>query len=92
MTAAEAQAALRAIAFDLVRLEERWQMVLDALPRSDDEAAMFEGSIPWDLPTELRTTVECLLEAEIRPAIESLERASQVTEENLRREFRPERN
>jgi hypothetical protein len=33
MTAAEAQAALRAIAFDLVRLEECCQEVLDALPR-----------------------------------------------------------
>lgn len=33
--------------------------------------------------------MECLLEAEIRPTIESLERASQVTEEDLRREFRP---
>lgn len=89
MTATEAQAALRAIAFDLVRLEERCQGVLDSLPRSENEAAMFEGSIPWDLPTELQTVLESLLEGEIRPAIESLERASQVTEEDLRREFRP---
>jgi hypothetical protein len=32
-----------------------------------------------------------LLEAQLRPAIESLERASQVTEEDLRREFRQKR-
>lgn len=43
---AEAQAALRAIAFDLVRLEERCQEVVDALPRSPDEAGMFQGRIP----------------------------------------------
>lgn len=67
MTAAETQTALRAIAFDLVRLEERCQTVLDALPRSENQAAMFEGRITWDLPSELRTTVESLLEGEIAP-------------------------
>jgi hypothetical protein len=50
------------------------------------------AGIPWDLPAELRTTVECLLEVEIRLAIESLERAAQVTEENLRQELRSGRN
>lgn len=38
MTGAEAQAALRSIAFDLIRLEERGQEVLDNLPRSENEA------------------------------------------------------
>lgn len=92
MTAAEAQAALRAIVFDLVPLEERCQEVLDSLPLSDNEVAMLEARIPWDLPIEIRTTVGSLLEGEIHPAIESLERASQVTEEDLRREFRPGSN
>jgi hypothetical protein len=92
MSSAEAQAELRGVAFDLVRLEERCQEVLSSLPRSEDEVAIFEGRIPWDLPTELRTTVECLLEVEIRPAVELPERASQVTEVDLRREFHAGRN
>lgn len=44
---------------------------------------MFEDRLTWDLPPELRAVVECMLEVQIRPAIESLERASQVTEEVL---------
>ncbi len=54
---------------------------MGSLPRSEDEAAVFEGRIPWGLPTELRTTVEGLLEVELCPAFESLEQASQVTED-----------
>jgi hypothetical protein len=45
VTATQAQAALRAIAFDLVRLEERCQDVLDSQPRSENEDAMFEGKM-----------------------------------------------
>jgi hypothetical protein len=41
---------------------------------------MFVG----DLPKELLTTNECLLEAKIRTAMESLERTSEVTEADLR--------
>lgn len=70
MTAAQAQVALRAIAFDFVRLEERCQEVLDSLPWSENEVAMFEGRIPWDLATELRTTVEsCWRQRSARPRI-----------------------
>lgn len=36
----------------------------------------------------LEVAPECLLEGAIRPVIETLERASQVTEEDLRRKFR----
>jgi hypothetical protein len=46
---------------------------------------MIEGRIAWDLPTELRTTIECVLEGQLRPAVESLERAARVTEEEQRR-------
>lgn len=56
MTAAETQAALRAIAFGLVRLGENCQAFLDLLPQSDNEEAMLEGRSPRDLLTHLRTT------------------------------------
>ena len=43
---------------------------------------MFEGRIPWDLATEVRTVVECV-EEELRGVVKSLERVSRVTEEDL---------
>jgi len=92
LTAAEAQAVISAIALNLLGIEDRCQQLLASLPRSPNEDAMIEGRIPLDLPTELRATVECFLVDELRPAVESLERAARVSEEELRREFRPGRN
>jgi hypothetical protein len=92
LTPTEVQAALSAIALNLLGIEDRCQQLLASLPRSPDEDAMIEGRIPLDLPTELRATVECFMVDELRPAIESLERVARVSEEELRREFRPRRN
>jgi hypothetical protein len=91
LTAAEAQAALAAIALDLLGVEDRCREILASLPRSPEEDAMIEGRIAWDLPTELLTTIECVLEDQLRLAVEALERAARVSEEELRTEFRPER-
>jgi hypothetical protein len=91
LTPPEAQAALTAIALDLLALEDRCREILASLPRSPDEDAMIEGRMAWDLPTELRTTIECLMEDHLRPAVESLERAARVSEEELRREFHQRR-
>jgi len=92
LTPAEAQAVLAAMTLDLLALEDRCREILASLPRSPNEDAMIEGRIAWDLPTELLTTIECVLEDQLRPAVESLERVSRVSEEELRREFRPERS
>ena len=92
MTPAEVQAALSAIALDLLGVEDRCREILASLPRSPNEDAMIEGRMAWDLPTELLTTIECLMEDQLRPAVESLEQASQVTEMDLHREFRAGRN
>lgn len=78
MTPAEAQVELRAVADQLLAVEDRLRAVWDAVPRSPDEDAMFEGRIPWDLATEVRTVVECVGE-ELRGVVESLERVSQLT-------------
>jgi hypothetical protein len=88
LTPAEVQAALSAIALDLLGVEDRCREILASLPRSPDEDAMIEGRMAWDLPTELRTTIECFLVDELRLAIESLERAARVSEDELRQEFR----
>lgn len=87
---AEAQAALAAMTLDLLREEDRCREILASVSRSPNEVAMFVGEIAWDLPTDLLTTIECVLEDQLRPAVESLERAARTSEDELRREFREE--
>ena len=84
MTPAEAQVELRAVADQLLAVEDRLRAVWEAVPRSPDEDDMFDGRIPWDLGTEVRTVVECV-EEELRGLVKSLERVSRVTEDELRR-------
>jgi len=84
LAAVAAQEELRTVADELLRIEDRLRTVRDVLPRSPDEDAMFEGRVAWDLPTELRAVVECVLEEQLRRAIESLERASRLSESDLR--------
>jgi hypothetical protein len=85
MTPAKVQAELRTIAEELLAVEDRLGRVWEAVPRSPDEDAMFEGNKAWDLGTEIRTVVECVGE-ELGRVVESLERVSRVTEEDLGRE------
>lgn len=85
MTPAEAQVELRAIAEELLAVEDRLRRVREAVPRSPDEDAMFEGRKAWDLATEIRTVVECVGE-DLRRVVKSLERVSRVTEDDLGRQ------
>ena len=79
MTLAEAQSEIRAVAEELLAVEDRLRRVWEAVPRSPDEDAMFEGRKAWDLATEIRAVVECVGE-DLRRVVESLERVSQMTE------------
>jgi hypothetical protein len=88
MTPVEAQGELRAVADQLLAVEDRLRAVWEAVPRSPDEDAMFEGRIPWDSATEIRTVVECV-EEELRGVVESLEQVSRVTGEAQEWEQRP---
>jgi hypothetical protein len=85
VTPAEAQVELRAVADQLLAMEDRLRAVWEAVPRSPDEDAMFEGKKAWDLATEIRTVVECVGE-DLRTVVESLERVSRVTKDGLHRE------
>jgi hypothetical protein len=78
VTPAEAQGELRAVADQLLAVEDRLRAVWEAVPRSPDEDAMFEGKMAWDVATEIRTVVECV-EEELRGVVKSLERVSRVT-------------
>lgn len=75
MTPVEAQAELRAVADQLLAIEDRLRAVLEAVPRSADEDEMFEGKKAWDLATEVRTVVECVMD-ELRGVVKSLEKVS----------------
>jgi hypothetical protein len=77
VTPAEAQAEIRSIAEELLAVEDRLRRVWEAVPRSADEDAMFEGKKAWDLATEIRAVVECVRE-DLRRVVESLERVSRV--------------
>jgi hypothetical protein len=88
MTEGEAQAALAAVALELVAIADRLQAIHDALPETPARDAMLE---PRDVATEVYGVIEAVLVDEIRPAIEYLEAASRVTAEELRERFERDR-
>jgi hypothetical protein len=90
MTEGEAQAALAAVALELVAIADRLQTIHDGLPPSPDRDAMLEHRIPRDVATEVYGVIESVLVDEVRPAIEYLEAASRVTAEELRERFEDE--
>jgi hypothetical protein len=87
MTEQEAQAALAEIALQLVAIEDRLSRIADSLPVPPDQEDMLEHRIAYNVATELAGAILCAVADDLRPAIESLEAASQVTAEDLRREF-----
>ena len=91
MTEAEAQAALAAVALDLVAIADRLQRIHDELPPSPNREAMWTHEIPRDVATEIYGVIEAVLVDEIQPAIEYLEAASRVTADELRERFENER-
>ena len=91
MTEAEAQAALAAVALDLVAIADRLQRIHDKLPPSPGREAMWAHEIPRDVATEVYGVVETVLVDEVREAIEYLEAASRVTAEELRERFERDR-
>ena len=88
MTEGEAQAALAAVALELVAITDRLQTIHDELPETPARDAMLEHRVPRDVATEVYGVIESVLVDEIRPAIEYLEAASRVTAEELRERHR----
>ena len=86
-TEREAQAALAEIALQLVAIEDRLTRIADSLPVPPNQEDMLEHRIPYDLATELTGMIQCVAADEIRPAIEYLEGAARVTQEDLRQQF-----
>jgi hypothetical protein len=87
VTVEEAQVALQAIAGELLGIEDRLQAIAAQLPQSANRDAMQEGKIPYDVATDLLGTIEVVVVDDIRPAFRRLERASRVTDTDLRQGF-----
>jgi len=90
MTEGEAQAALAAVALELVAIADRLQRIHDELPETPARDTMLEHRVPRDVATEVYGVIESVLVDEVRPAIEYLEAASRVTAEELRQRFEDE--
>lgn len=88
VSVAKAQAALGAIAFELLAIQERLVALNGGLPVPPNQEAMLEDEIPPDLATEVSGCIECIAYDYLRQIIEALEQASRVTARDLVRDFR----
>ncbi|MEA2602590.1 MAG: hypothetical protein QOF89_3582 [Acidobacteriota bacterium] len=83
------QAQAAALAAEMEGLKEHVEEVLTALPEPADAA--LEHEIPYDVDTEVVTTLECVLHRDLAPAIRSLRGAATVTPAELREHWERER-
>lgn len=72
----EAQARVRGVVEELRAIRLRLEEIAAGLPVSPREAMMLLGEEEPDVVTELRSTIECVLADQIRPAIRDLTRAA----------------
>jgi hypothetical protein len=86
-TPARAQAALADAACQLLAVVDLLEKVYAGLPPPLDIEDRQEGRKPYDVPTDILATIECVLEDDLRPAIETLHRSATATEEGLSAEY-----
>jgi hypothetical protein len=82
-----AQAALAVVAWQLQDAVELLEGIHRDLPPPADLADRQEGRLAYDVATEILATIECVLEDDLRPGIEALQRAAQVTDAELEQEY-----
>ena len=85
----DAQAQAAVLADELEGVKEHLEQVLTALPEPAESA--LEHAIPYDVDTEVVTTLECVLQRDVSPALRSLRDAARVTPEQLRAHWERER-
>ena len=86
-TVARAQAALGDAACQVLAAVDLLEEVYRGLPPPADLADRQEGRKAYDVATDVLATIECVLEDDLRPAIQTLQRSSQVTDAELERQF-----
>ena len=62
------------------------------LPAPPDLAERQEGRKPYDQATDILATIECVLEDDLRPAVEALQRSAAITDAELEREYQERRS
>lgn len=86
-TVAKAQSILNVAAYEIAEAAKLLEQIRGALPLPADLADRQEGRQPYDVATELLGTIEWVLADDLRPAIQTLQRASRVTDADLKRDF-----
>jgi hypothetical protein len=87
ITIPTAQAAVAAIATDLIAMQDRLAAINRQLPVPPDQEAMLEGKIPPDVATELSGCIDCLNDDILLQAVEMLQHAAAITPHDLVRAF-----
>jgi hypothetical protein len=86
-TVSRAQAALTDAAAQVLGVTDLLEEIHEGLPPPADIDDRQEGRKPYDVATDILGTIECVVCDDLWPAIESLVRSAQVTDEDLRRAF-----
>jgi hypothetical protein len=87
LTIARAQAALSAAACQVLAVVDLLEEVYHSLPPPADLADRQEGRKAYDIATDVLATIECVLEDDLRPAVETLQRSASVSDAELERQF-----
>lgn len=87
-TVAAAQSALDVVAYQIQHAAKLLEEVHAGLPGPADIADRQEGLLPYDVATDVLGTIECVLEDNLRPAVESLRGSARVTDADLERDYR----
>ncbi len=82
-----AQSALGEAVHQLLEVADALERIHEGLPPPADLNERQEHRKPFDVATEVLTTIECVLEDRVRPAIRELQRAAQITDAELAAEF-----
>jgi hypothetical protein len=86
-TVARAQAALGDAACQVLAVVDLLEEVYHSLPPPADLPDRQEGRKAYDVATDVLATIECVLEDDLRPAVETLRRSASVTDAELERQF-----
>lgn len=76
-------------ALDVAGMRNRLRLFSASLPRSPREDDMLEGRIPADVPTEMRTTINAVVEDQLNLALDNLLHAAGYEPDEARKLLKP---
>ena|ERR1700688_1132385 len=82
-----AQVILGVAARSIASAADLLERVHAGLPEPLDLADRQEGRKPYDQATDILATIECVLEDDLRPAVEALRRSAAITNADLEQEY-----